>query len=260
MSTENPTKINRLLQKTPSGVVLASNWLSQQGYSPELIRNYKNSKWLATFGNGAVKRYNDQVDYLGAVYSLQKQLGLSAHPGAKTALGLLGRAHYLEMNQQVVCLFGNEKEKLPTWFKKYHWEQQVSYYTSSFLPPELGLTEFLHKNFSILVSSPARAMMECLYLMPEEVSLYECYELMEGLNNLVPSQVQQLLEKCTSVKVKRLFLYLAEKSGHEWVKFLDKEKIDLGKGKRSFAKQGVYVPQYQITVSKDLEDNELPEV
>ena len=52
MNTGNSTKINRLLQKTPSGVVLASHWLSQQGYSPELIRNYKNSKWLATFGNG----------------------------------------------------------------------------------------------------------------------------------------------------------------------------------------------------------------
>ena len=96
----------RLLQKTPSGVVLASHWLSQQGYSPELIRNYKNSKWLATFGNGAVKRYNDPIDYLGGVCTLQKQMELSVHPGAKTALGLLGRAHYLEMNQQVVCLEG----------------------------------------------------------------------------------------------------------------------------------------------------------
>lgn len=260
MNTGNSTKINRLLQKTPSGVVLASHWLSQQGYSPELIRNYKNSKWLATFGNGAVKRYNDPIDYLGGVCTLQKQLELSVHPGAKTALGLLGRAHYLEMNQQVVYLFGNEKENLPTWFKKYRWEQQICFYTSSFLPPALGMTEFSHKNFSLLVSSPARAIMECLYLMPKEISLYECYELMEGLNNLVPNQVQQLLEKCTSVKVKRLFLYLAEKSDHEWVKFLNKEKIDLGKGKRSFAKKGVYIPQYQITVSKDLEDYELPEV
>lgn len=42
------------------------------------------------------------------------------------------------------------------------------------------------------------------------------FELMEGLNNLRPNQVQDLLEKCESVKVKRLFLYLAEKAGHEW--------------------------------------------
>ncbi len=62
------------------------------------------------------------------------------------------------------------------------------------------------------------------------------------------------------MKVKRLSLYLAEKSEHEWVKFLNKEKIDLGKGKRSFAKKGLYIPQYQITVSKNLEDYELPEI
>ena len=32
MNIGNSTKINLLLQKTPSGVVLASHWLSQQGY------------------------------------------------------------------------------------------------------------------------------------------------------------------------------------------------------------------------------------
>jgi len=114
----------RLLQKTPSGVVLASHWLSQQGYSPELIRNYKNSKWLATFRNGAVKRYNDPIDYLGGVCTLQKQLEFSVHPGAKTALGLLGRAHYLEMNQQVVCLEGmsNRYVFTPPLFCLQHWE------------------------------------------------------------------------------------------------------------------------------------------
>jgi hypothetical protein len=260
MRKENSTKINRLLQQTPAGVVLVSNWLSLQGYSPELIRNYKKSKWLSSFGNGAVKRYNDEVDYFGAVYALQAQLGLTAHPAAKTALGLLGRAHYLEMNQQTVYLFGREREKLPTWFNNHQWEYQVRFYTSSFLPPNLGMTTFVHKNFTLQVSSPARAMMECLYLVPEEMSLSESYELMGGLNNLVPVQVQQLLEKCTSVKVKRLFLYLAEKSAHEWSNFLDKDKIDLGKGKRSFAKQGMYISQYQMTVPKELGGYELPEV
>src|SRR5690554_6741478 len=260
MSSENLTKINRLLQQIPSGIVLASSWLSRQGYSPELIRNYRNSKWLTSFGNGAVKRYNDEVDYLGAVYTMQLQLEQTVHPAAKTALGLLGRAHYLEMNQQVVYLFGKEKEILPTWFKKHNWKHQVQFYTSSFLPSEIGMTEVNHKNFSIRVSAPARAMMECLYLVPEEMSLIESYELMEGLNNLVPGQVQELMEGCTSVKVKRLFLYLAEKSDHGWAKYLNKEKIDLGKGKRSFAKQGVYISEYQITVPKELENNELPEI
>ena len=61
---------------------------------------------------------------------------------------------------------------------------------------------------------------------------------MEGLNNLRPKQVLQLLEACTSVKVKRLFLYMAEKTEHSWFNFLAVDKIDLGNGKRQLAKNG----------------------
>jgi len=260
MDSLKPTKINQLLQEVPAGVVLSSSWLSNRGYSPELIRNYKKSKWLESLATGASIRYNDQVDYLGAVYTLQHQLHLTIHPAAKTALGLLGRTHYLEMNQQSVYLFGNEKEVLPTWFKEHKWEYQIVFFTSSFLPPGLGMTKLRYKNFNINISAPARAMMECLYLVPQKINLIECFEIMEGLNNLVPVQVQELLEKCNSVKVKRLFMYLAEKSGHGWFNYLDKDKIDLGKGKRSFAKKGVYIPNYQITVPKELEDDGLPEI
>lgn len=95
--------------------------------------------------------------------------------------------------------------------------------------------------------------MECLYHIPTKLSLVECYEIMEGLNNLRPDQVQDLLEHCRSVKVKRLFLYLAGKAEHEWVKHIRFNRIDLGTGKRSIIKGGVFIPKYQITVDKELE-------
>ena len=102
--------------------------------------------------------------------------------------------------------------------------------------------------------------MECLYLAPEEQELMECYELMEGLTNLRPQQVQGLLEVCSSVKVKRLFLYFAEKAKHSWLEYLDLSKIDLGKGKRSIVNNGVFVPKYGITLPKELvEDGSLQE-
>ena len=94
--------------------------------------------------------------------------------------------------------------------------------------------------------------MECLYLAPEKQELSECHELMEGLTNLRPQQVQALLEACTSVKVKRLFLFLAEKAKHDWFEYLDLTKIDLGKGKRSVVPNGVLNTKYQITVPKEL--------
>jgi hypothetical protein len=56
------------------------------------------------------------------------------------------------------------------------------------------------------------------------------------------------------VKVKRLFLYLAEKSGHAWIRHLNQEKINLGSGKRSIIAGGAYNVKYQITVNKELEE------
>ena len=235
---------------------MLSAWLFEQGYSYDLQRRYKKSKWLEPIGTGAVVRSNDKVGYEGAVYALQNQAKLTIHTGGRTALSILGKAHYLELASNKVVLFGSGGEKLPAWFRKHNWGVKVDYHETSFLPPELGLTEVEIKNFSIKVSSGARALMECLYLAPQKQELMECFELMEGLNNLPPKQVQALLENCQSVKVKRLFLYMAEKADHSWFKYLDVTNIDLGKGKRSLVKNGVFVDKYGITVPKELEKNE----
>ena len=253
MSTERGHKINRLLSSQPSGIVLASSWLGEQGYSLDLQKQYRKSKWFDSIGTGALIRYGDQVDYLGGIYALQTQLGLSVHPAAKAALSMQGKAHYMELSTKAVQLFGGKDDSLPLWFKKRDWGVSVDCKLTSFLPPDLGLVEIDHKGFKVKVSSPARAVMECLYLAPKSQPLLEVFELMEGLNNLRPASVQRLLEGCTSVKVKRLFLYLADKAGHEWLSYISLDKVDLGSGKRAVVSDGVYVSKYQITVPKELE-------
>jgi len=253
MSIENQSKINQLLSTAPKGVVMTSAWFVDQGYSLQLQDRYKKSQWFKSFGRGALIRNEDTVDYLGGIQALQEQLGLSVHPAAKTALILQGKSHYLEFSTQKVQLFSNFSETLPSWFKNYDWGLKVQANSSSFLPSDIGMVEYQHKSFSIKISSPVRAIMECLYLAPKEQPLLKVYELMEGLNNIRPVTAQKLLENCTSVKVKRLFLYMAEKTGHEWLTYIKRDKIDLGKGKRQIVSDGVYVPKYQITVPKELE-------
>ena len=253
MSTENESKLNHLLSTQPLGGVLSSAWLAKQGYSLDLQKRYKRSHWFNSIGTGALIRHSDQVDYLGGIYALQTQLGLSVHPAAKTALSMQGKAHYLELATKSVQLFGGKEDSLPLWFKKRDWGVSVNCKLTSFLPADLGLVEVGHKSFKVKVSSSARAVMECLYLAPKSQPLMEVYELMEGLNNLRPATVQKLLEACTSVKVKRLFLYLADRAGHEWLNYLKLDKVDLGSGKRAIVSDGVYVPKYQITVPKELE-------
>jgi hypothetical protein len=258
MNVGNGSKINRLMHIQPPGVVLTSHWLCNQGYSSGLLRTYRSSHWLEAIGNGAMVRVGDSVDYLGAISALQQQLNLSVHPAAKTALALLGKSHYLDMGSKVVHLFGSTAERLPSWFKNHYWGVEIRYLTSGILPAGMGLVEKEHKNFAIQISSPARAMMECLHLAPQKQELTECFEIMQGLNNLNPANLQELLENCTSVKVKRLFLYMAEKAGHAWFKHLILSRIDLGKGNRSVVANGVYVARYNITVPKELEADENP--
>jgi len=254
MSIQNEQKINLLLKSQPQGVVFQTSYLVKQGFSNQLLDRYKKSNWLKSIGAGAMIRSGDQVGYEGAAYALQQQSNLSIHTAGKTALALLGKTHYLPFSYKKVILFGKAKEKLPKWFINHDWGVQVDYYKTSFLPSELGLVEFEFKTFNFKISSPARAIMECLYLTPKKQELLECYQIMEGLNNLRPSLVQTLLEECTSIKVKRLFLYLAEKANHDWFNYINPEKVDLGNGKRSFIKNGVYISKYQITVSKALEE------
>lgn len=255
MSIENQSKINQLLSKAPKGVVLTSSWLLEQGYSLQLQDRYKKSQWFKSFGRGALIRNEDTVDYLGGIHTLQTQLNLSVHPAAKTALILQGKSHYLEFSTQKAQLFSAKSEVLPSWFKKRDWEVKLESNVSSFLPPDLGMVEYQHKSFSIKISSPVRAIMECLYLAPNEQPLLEVYELMEGLNNIRPVTAKKLLESCSSVKVKRLFLYMADKAGHDWLTYINQDKIDLGKGKRQIVADGVYIPKYQITVPKELENH-----
>ena len=68
-----------------------------------------------------------------------------------------------------------------------------------------------------------------------------------------PRRLEKLLLDCRSVKVKRLFFFFADRHQHAWLQRLNKEAIDLGKGKRLLVRGGALNAVYQITVPKDLD-------
>jgi hypothetical protein len=45
---------------------------------------------------------------------------------------------------------------------------------------------------------------------------------------------------------------MAEKADHNWFKYIDLSSVDLGSGKRSVVKDGVYIDKYRITVPREL--------
>jgi hypothetical protein len=108
-------------------------------------------------------------------------------------------------------------------------------------------------NFSPCVSSPERAILELLHLTTTNAAVTAAMDVMSGLSTLRPQVVQDLLEACQSVKVKRLFLWGAESAGHDWVSHLATERLDLGKGKRSIYRGGRFDAKYRITVPRNEE-------
>ncbi|MBM7485183.1 hypothetical protein ACVWWI_001492 [Bradyrhizobium sp. USDA 3686] len=104
----------------------------------------------------------------------------------------------------------------------------------------------------LTVSSPERALLELLDELPNSESFHQVDMLVEGLRNLSPRKLQKLLDDCRSVKVKRLFFWFADRHNHSWLKQIDRDTVDLGKGKRMLVKGGMLDPKYLITVPEDL--------
>ncbi len=252
MATKNESKLQKLLENHLPGTICVAPWLERQGISRDLQKHYRKNGWLETAGTGAFKRPGEQVLWQGGLYALQKQSDLPVHVGALTALSLQGYAHYVRLGAETVFLFAPPRVSLPSWFRKHDWQRPVQLCKTSFLPNDLALTDFQVAPFSIRVATPERSILECLHLSPDTISLMECYQVMEGLTTLRPKLLQQLLEQCSSIKVKRLFLYLANKAGHDWQKRLDTKNLDCGKGDRTITKGGVYVAQFGITVPEEL--------
>ena len=253
MSKEIKTKINRLISQWPRGTVNAASYLNMLDFGHNLLVRYKKSGWIQSFGRGAYILYGDKVEWLGALYALQKQLDLNIHPGGKTALELKGYAHYLPSGKRKVFLYGTQGQVLPNWFTGERLGVDIVMTRTNLFPDDSqeGFSEFRERDFSIRISSPERAAMEMLHLVPGKISFEEALLIMENLVSLRPDMVQRLVVMCRSIKVKRLFMYMAEKQGHSWVSDIEISKIDIGKGKRMIVPNGKYDRKYCITVPRD---------
>ena len=248
MTTYKKEKIKRLLEEHLPGTVYVAPWLEKRGISRDLQKHYRTSGWLESLGRGAFKRPGEEVTWAGGLYALQAQSGLAVHAGALTALAFWGFAHYIRLGAATVFLFSPPQTRLPAWFRRRDWGQTIHHCNTSALPPGLALADYQAGAFAVKIATPERAFLECLRLAPNRIDLVECYQVMEGLTTLRPGLLQPLLEQCRSIKIKRLFLYMAEKAGQDWLRDLDSSRFDLGTGDRAITKGGVYVSSYGLSL------------
>lgn len=264
MVEQSGNKLNRLEQLLPEGMLVDSAWLSRHGFYGSLRSHYVATGWLEQPARRVYRRPRGELTWQQVVVSIQGLLACPLTVGGRTALELQGYAHYLSQEVRPIHLYGAKRP--PSWLEKLALPERFCYHNSARLfsqlefpissqgqklPNHLTSLPWGPWEWRLVLSSPERALLELLDELPEHESFELADRLMEGLSNLRPRLLQALLENCTSVKVKRLFFFLADRHHHAWLNRLDKDSIDLGTGKRMLVRGGRLDPVYQITVPEE---------
>jgi hypothetical protein len=257
MSLLIENKLNHLLSSWRENAIVTTKWLLQQGYSNQLLKKYCDNGWISKVGQGAYTKFHFRASWVGAIYALIHDLQLPVHLGGPTALELQGMGHNITFNfeQGSFYLFNNSRTKrnLPRWFRENF--QNHIYAQYHLFKHEQNLETQSIENLKLLVSSPEQAALELLALTPHAFDYEHAAHLIENLHFLRPELLQKLLQECTTIKVKRLFLYLAEKYQLPCFAHLKINQLDLGKGKRVIGLGGEYISTYQISVPKLAEES-----
>lgn len=254
-------------------------WLEARGYYPQLRKSYVDHGWLVQPTRGVYRRPRGGLRWEQVATSLQALLRTPVVVGGRTALGLEGYAHYLPQRQESVHLYG--PKPLPAWTQKLALDTPLVFHrTTRLFPgdsPERGLasldtgtggaalesargehgdTVVRHWgqwDWPLVLSAPERALLELLDELPERESFHQVDVIVEGLSNLSPRRLQTVLQACHSVKVRRLFFFFADRHRHAWRRHIDRDAVDLGRGKRMLVRGGRLDPTYLVTVPEDLD-------
>jgi predicted transcriptional regulator of viral defense system len=245
------TKINQIQQIVHPDALLLSSWLEKQGLGRAEQTKCVRNGWLVRVSTGVYSLTIGNPTLYSALYSYGMEANQSYHIGASSALEMKGYTHYVSMGKPQAFVFTPLNDRLPKWFSMHEWNMTL-HETSTKVFGDEGVETLTYNGFTLQVSSPERAIMECMLLSPTYYNLMDVYYLMEMLTTLRSKLVSELLRSCTSVKVKRLFLYMAEKAGHQWFSRLDLTDVGLGSGPRSFAVGGVKDKKYNIVIPREL--------
>ena len=164
MAIETKSKINSLLMNILPGGILFSEGLKKQGYSDQLMKQYRKSGWLTS-----------------ALASCQEQTGKQYRVAAHSALELSGYYHFVPMGKPQLMVASNEP-RTPQWAKSDLFDMTIEFFTTS----AFGLIQkqaIKQNNYTVQASSPELAFMECLLLAPNRYSFMDLYYIMEQLTS-----------------------------------------------------------------------------
>lgn len=252
MSLEHQSKLNKLLVSGKKNGVFFSIFLKKEGYSDQLIRKYRQSGWLTSLDKGVMYRTGDSLSSFAVLSCYNEQLNKKVRVAAHSALEIFGFNHYVPMGKPTLILaFPNSI--VPKWIFSESFDKTIKPFSTQMIDNPQTTTMQIN-GVDVLISSPEQAFMECLLLAPEQYSYMDIYYIMEQLTSLRAEVVQTLLENIKNQRVKRMFLYMAEKAAHYWFDMLNLDKINLGTSKLQLVNNGTYIKKYKMTIPKELKE------
>lgn len=255
-----PGQTSSLAGTLPEGQLVDRTWLKARGFDRPRVDYFMRTGALEAVARGIYRRPGPPLKWQHVVYSLQ-ELGHDVHVGGRSALELQGLAHYVAMQTRArIDLYS--PAKLPSWLAKLEFPYQFVEHRLKLVEqvPEVGLTTvpFGHWDWPIRYATWELAFLELFAEVDSPGDFDYADKLCEGASVMRPWLIQKLLEACSNVKAKRLFLWFARRHNHPWFAKLDTRAVDLGRGKRMIVQGGALDSQYLITVPREMADDGEP--
>ena len=248
----------------PEGLIVSRKSLVRKGIRHSSIDNALRSGLIVSLWPGVYARAGVELKAEDVVASLQR-MGSDLVVGGVSALELRGRNYYIPLrSSRTVQLHGCDR--LLPWVDKLGLSETFRRCSTVRLLGRVGSMPaddpsgqrfpfaalWPWGRWTVRISTAERALFEVLHGVPTRESFEDAELLMQGLPDLSPTRLDRLLRRTRSVKVKRLFFWLAERQGFSWATRIDPGKFELGSGKRVLEKSGKLVEKYGITVPETM--------
>lgn len=213
--TADRNHLARLLNETTPGIPLSAAELRDRfSISPQLAKHYVDQGLLRRLGAGIFCLSNDQISVYGALKFLQNH-AVGLHVAGKTALAWQGISHNVYL-RETTMIWGKSKAGLPKWVRDNYLTRYSSADIFAFENEQLDQLTRQPSPFrplGVYCSCPERAILELLSEVGVKETWEEARNIFELVGTIRESVMGALLQACTSLKAKRLFVSWADDTG-----------------------------------------------
>ena len=259
MSNSRYSLLRKVFTQLPVGALVDSAWFQRNNISNQSVYGYVRKGLLVRLSRGVFllsgTEYDpkEKLDWEVILASLARVMEVKFHVGGLTAIELLGRQHFGTFGpMRRVEIYG---ENLPKWLAKVNANGKfISSSNNLFKTASLGIQQYQGHDLAIgdevsyPISGLERSILEMVDSIRGEASFEHVDLLFQSMYDANPELLIKLLKDCRKIKVRRLFLLLAERHNHSWMSSIDKSMFELGTHSRQFIKHGRYHSEYKITV------------